>query len=85
MLGLTITTAGNANGAACAFPFTYIGVSYSKCINTNNNGVLWCATTTNYDTDKKWGHCVTTGTGGPTPPPGLPAATIRLFLVNIRN
>ena len=71
-----MTTAGNANGAACAFPFTYGGVLYSTCINTNNNGVLWCATTTNYDTDNKWGNCV----GAPLPPPPC-----YLFLVNTRN
>ena len=49
----TRTTGGNAVGASCAFPFTYKEVSYSKCIDTDNNGVLWC-----YTDGGLWGNCV---------------------------
>jgi hypothetical protein len=53
----TFTTAGNANGAMCIFPFVYKGAAYYECITTANNGVLWCATTINYDLTPTWGNC----------------------------
>lgn len=52
----TLTYGGNSFGAACVFPFTYEGVTYTTCI-TLNNDQPWCATTNNYPVDKKWGNC----------------------------
>ncbi len=52
------TTGGNANGAICAFPFTYNGLAYSACIPDPNRGD-WCGTTPNYDRDLQWGICDT--------------------------
>ena len=43
----------------CKFPYQYNGRQYFVCITIENNGVRWCATTSNYDTDKKWGNCPT--------------------------
>ncbi|XP_077307893.1 72 kDa type IV collagenase-like isoform X4 [Lithobates pipiens] len=40
------------------FPFTYKSKSYSDCTRDDDSeGHLWCATTANYDEDKKWGYC----------------------------
>ncbi|XP_053103667.1 matrix metalloproteinase-9 [Hemicordylus capensis] len=54
----TAVIAGNSVGESCAFPFTFQGQSYSACTaDGRQDGKLWCATTSNYDTDKKWGLC----------------------------
>ena len=54
------TFGGNAGGANCVFPFRYKGKMYSDCTKANHNK-LWCATTPNYDKDKKWGNCKAAG------------------------
>ena len=54
------TTSGASQGAPCVFPFIYDGVPRTSCIDDNNNGVQWCATTSNYALDKKWGNCFST-------------------------
>lgn len=60
---------GNSQGDPCVFPFTFLGQSYSSCTSQGRqDGKLWCATTSNYDTDKKWGFCPDRGTG-PLPVP----------------
>lgn len=57
---------GNSQGDPCVFPFTFLGQSYSSCTSQGRqDGKLWCATTSNYDTDKKWGFCPDRGTGPP--------------------
>lgn len=54
---------GNSQGDPCVFPFTFLGQSYSACTSQGRqDGKLWCATTSNYDTDKKWGFCPDRGT-----------------------
>ncbi|XP_049635156.1 matrix metalloproteinase-9 [Suncus etruscus] len=54
----SIVTGGNAAGEMCAFPFTFLGKEYSACTRDGRtDGLLWCATTPNFDTDKKWGFC----------------------------
>ncbi|KAF4023710.1 hypothetical protein G4228_015639 [Cervus hanglu yarkandensis] len=51
-------TGGNAAGELCVFPFTFLGKEYSACTTEGrNDGHLWCATTSNFDKDKKWGFC----------------------------
>jgi len=42
-------------GQCCVFPFTYKGKQYDHCL--SNNGKTWCATTSNWDADRKWGTC----------------------------
>ncbi|XP_060061207.1 cation-independent mannose-6-phosphate receptor isoform X2 [Erinaceus europaeus] len=44
------------DGRPCVFPFLYNGKSYYECV-VGNRAKLWCATTANYDRDRKWGFC----------------------------
>ncbi|XP_074540826.1 cation-independent mannose-6-phosphate receptor [Halichoeres trimaculatus] len=45
-------------GEACVFPFTLMKKSYTECTKDGRtDGRKWCATTSNYDTDKMWGFC----------------------------
>lgn len=54
----TAVIGGNSQGEPCAFPFTFLGKKYSSCTSEGRqDGRLWCATTSNYDVDKKWGLC----------------------------
>lgn len=49
---------GTAHGEPCIFPFLFQKKEYSDCtIDGRGDGRLWCATTYDYDMDKKWGFC----------------------------
>ncbi|XP_008157169.2 matrix metalloproteinase-9 [Eptesicus fuscus] len=51
-------TGGNAAGELCVFPFIFLGKEYSTCTREGrSDGHLWCATTSNFDSDRKWGFC----------------------------
>ncbi|XP_041861112.1 matrix metalloproteinase-9 [Melanotaenia boesemani] len=55
---LLYTFGGNAEGAKCVFPFTFLGEEYDSCTTEGrNDGYRWCATTDNFDNDKKFGFC----------------------------
>ncbi|KAM9656105.1 cation-independent mannose-6-phosphate receptor isoform 1-T1 [Morphnus guianensis] len=43
-------------GELCVFPFKYKGKTYEECITEEKNRP-WCATTENYQGDRKWGFC----------------------------
>lgn len=55
---LLYTFGGNADGAECVFPFIFQGEEYDSCTTEGrSDGYRWCATTSNFDTDKKYGFC----------------------------
>ncbi|XP_024252690.1 protein sel-1 homolog 1 isoform X1 [Oncorhynchus tshawytscha] len=57
---IPVVNGGTANREPCLFPFLFLGKEYSDCT-TDGRGDerLWCATTYDYDRDKRWGFCET--------------------------
>ena len=51
------TEGGTSKGACCVFPFIYHGTQYFECTDKDIKKP-WCATTSNYDIDGMWGHCI---------------------------
>ncbi|XP_053369707.1 secretory phospholipase A2 receptor [Clarias gariepinus] len=52
------TLLGNAQGSPCALPFKYSGKWYWDCTSEGREDQhLWCATSSSYDQDQKWGFC----------------------------
>ncbi|KAK2856388.1 hypothetical protein Q5P01_005123 [Channa striata] len=55
-----VVNGGTAHGEPCIFPFLFQGKEYSDCTTDGRgDGRLWCATTYDYDQEKKWGFCET--------------------------
>ncbi|GCC28822.1 72 kDa type IV collagenase [Chiloscyllium punctatum] len=55
---LLFTMGGNAGGEPCSFPFTFENRQYDSCTTEGrSDGYRWCSTTSNYDTDRKYGFC----------------------------
>ncbi|XP_077010090.1 secretory phospholipase A2 receptor isoform X2 [Tamandua tetradactyla] len=52
------TIKGNAHGMPCMFPFQYNHRWHHECTREGREGdLLWCATTSRYERDEKWGFC----------------------------
>ncbi|XP_075778589.1 macrophage mannose receptor 1-like isoform X1 [Pelodiscus sinensis] len=55
------TLLGNAFGAPCVFPFKFNTKWYAECTKDKNvdnqQGFLWCATSTDFDDDSLYGYC----------------------------
>lgn len=59
------TNGGNSDGSPCVFPFIFDGASYDTCTTDGrSDGYRWCATTANFDQDKKYGFCPNRGESG---------------------
>ena len=54
-----LTSEGSGDGAPCVFPFVFHGKKRRDCQPSNTSrGFTWCATTDNFDRDKRWGYCI---------------------------
>lgn len=52
------TLKGNAHGTPCMFPFQYNHQWHHECTREGReDNLLWCATTSRYERDQKWGFC----------------------------
>ncbi|XP_012679407.2 protein sel-1 homolog 1 isoform X2 [Clupea harengus] len=57
---IPVVNGGTASGEPCLFPFLFMGKVYTDCTTEGRrDGRLWCATTYDYDREKKWGFCET--------------------------
>ncbi|XP_066554682.1 C-type mannose receptor 2 [Amia ocellicauda] len=52
------TIQGNSHGRPCTIPFMYDNQWFHECTSIGReDGHLWCATTTDYGKDERWGFC----------------------------
>ena len=49
------------SGKCCALPFVFHGAVVNRCLVDPHTRRSWCATTPNFDKEKRWGFCQSTG------------------------
>ncbi|XP_028602663.2 secretory phospholipase A2 receptor isoform X2 [Podarcis muralis] len=60
----TYTLLGNSHGSPCVFPFKYNNQWHYECIrDSREDDYPWCATTSQYEQEEKWGLCPNSETG----------------------
>ncbi|XP_028662246.2 lymphocyte antigen 75 [Erpetoichthys calabaricus] len=53
------TSKGNSFGRPCEFPFKYNGTWHDDCVSDEREeGLPWCSTSEDYDSDQQWGLCL---------------------------
>lgn len=58
LITVPVVNGGTADGEPCIFPFLFQKKEYTDCTTDGRgDGRLWCATTYDYNMDKKWGFC----------------------------
>ncbi|XP_071019066.1 cation-independent mannose-6-phosphate receptor-like [Oncorhynchus clarkii lewisi] len=56
--GGDVCPAVTENEEVCVFPFNFLKKSYTACTTEGRmDGRLWCATTSDFNKDRKWGFC----------------------------
>uniref|UniRef100_A0A8C4S3E5 Fibronectin type-II domain-containing protein n=1 Tax=Erpetoichthys calabaricus TaxID=27687 RepID=A0A8C4S3E5_ERPCA len=56
------TSKGNSFGRPCEFPFKYNGTWHDDCVSDEREeGLPWCSTSEDYDSDQQWGLCLKPG------------------------
>uniref|UniRef100_A0A8D0CLB6 Fibronectin type-II domain-containing protein n=1 Tax=Scleropages formosus TaxID=113540 RepID=A0A8D0CLB6_SCLFO len=60
--GIVLLPGNTGSKSSCVFPFTVGGKTYNRCTTDYwFPGISWCSTTANYDQDKKWVYCPSSG------------------------
>ena len=49
------------SGKCCALPFVFHGAVVNRCLVDPHTRRSWCATTPNFDKEKRWGYCQPAG------------------------
>ncbi|KAJ6654852.1 hypothetical protein lerEdw1_006541 [Lerista edwardsae] len=77
---------GNSHGKPCVFPFIYQERKFYTCTDEDAKPrMFWCATTSNFDKDKKWSYCADTNPScliGSSLPEGADQKMLRNSLKN---
>ncbi|XP_078377085.1 uncharacterized protein LOC144660350 [Oculina patagonica] len=74
---MSCATVPTENGACCVFPFVYKGISYTNCT-THDSDRPWCAISSTFHWDNKYGYCIGFTTTAP-PAPSTTGPTVASY------